>query len=101
MSIQEYRSFYRRSIDNPEEFWAEQAQAIDWHKDFEKALDFGNPPFAKWYVGGETNLCHNAVDRHSEERGPTGICTARSPPLLRCLGSLVWGGETGSSSTCR
>jgi propionyl-CoA synthetase len=69
VSIQEYRSFYRRSIDNPEEFWAEQALAIDWHKDFEKVLDFGNPPFARWFVGGETNLCHNAVDRHSEERG--------------------------------
>jgi propionyl-CoA synthetase len=69
VSIQEYRSFYQRSIDNPEEFWAEQAQAIDWHKGFEKALDFGNPPFARWFVGGQTNLCHNAVDRHAEERG--------------------------------
>src|ERR687897_2077812 len=69
MGTQEYRSFYRRSIDNPEAFWVEQAQAIDWHKGFEKALDFGNPPFARWFVGGETNLCHNAVDRHLESRG--------------------------------
>ncbi len=69
MSIQEYREFYRRSIDNPEEFWAEQARAIDWHKDFERVLDFSDPPFVRWFVGGETNLCHNAVDRHLEERG--------------------------------
>ena len=69
MSIQEYREFYRRSIDNPEEFWAEQARAIDWHKDFERVLDFSDPPFVRWFVGGETNLCHNAIDRHLEERG--------------------------------
>lgn len=69
VSIREYREFYRRSIDNPEEFWAEQARAIDWHRDWEKVLDFGNPPFARWFVGGETNLCYNAVDRHLEERG--------------------------------
>ncbi|HET7481082.1 MAG TPA: acetyl-coenzyme A synthetase N-terminal domain-containing protein, partial [Rubrobacteraceae bacterium] len=69
MSIEDYRSFYRRSIDDPEEFWAEQARIIDWHRDFERVLDFSNPPFARWFVGGETNLCHNAVDRHLEERG--------------------------------
>jgi propionyl-CoA synthetase len=69
VSIQEYREFYRHSIDNPEEFWAEQAQAIDWHKGWDKVCDFSNPPFVEWFVGGETNLCHNAVDRHLEERG--------------------------------
>jgi propionyl-CoA synthetase len=69
VSIQEYREFYRHSIDNPEEFWTEQARAIDWYKDWEKVCDFGNPPFVRWFVGGETNLCYNAVDRHLEERG--------------------------------
>src|SRR3954452_8868809 len=69
VSVQEYRDFHRRSIEEPEGFWAQQARIIDWHKDFEKVLDYGNPPFVKWFVGGETNLCHNAVDRHLEERG--------------------------------
>src|SRR3954447_2929308 len=69
MSIQEYREFHRRSIEDPEGFWAGQAGIIDWHKDFEKVLDYNNPPFVRWFVGGETNLCHNAVDRHLEERG--------------------------------
>jgi propionyl-CoA synthetase len=69
MSIQEYREYHRRSIEDREGFWAEQAGIIDWHKDFEKVLDYSNPPFARWFVGGETNLCHNAVDRHLEERG--------------------------------
>src|SRR5918998_6325477 len=69
VSIKEYREFHRRSLENPEDFWTEQAQAIDWHKPFDKVLDYENPPFSKWFVGGETNICHNAVDRHLEERG--------------------------------
>lgn len=68
MSIEEYREFYRRSVEEPERFWAEQARFIDWHQEFDEVLDFSNPPFAKWFVGGETNLCHNAVDRHLAER---------------------------------
>jgi len=57
-------SVHRRSIEDREGFWAEQAALIDWHKPFDKVLDFTNPPFTRWFVGGETNLCHNAIDRH-------------------------------------
>ena len=63
-----YADFYRRSIDAPESFWAEQAQAIDWHRPWDTVLDRSHPPFAAWFVGGQTNLCHNAVDRHLAER---------------------------------
>ncbi|MEN1926364.1 propionate--CoA ligase [Luteimonas qiangzhengi] len=64
-----YEDVYRRSVEEPEAFWAEQAKAIHWHKAPEKILDYSNPPFRKWFVGGETNLCYNAVDRHLDERG--------------------------------
>ncbi|HJT62106.1 MAG TPA: propionate--CoA ligase [Burkholderiales bacterium] len=64
-----YREFHRRSIADREGFWAEQAKLIEWHKPFSKVLDYSRPPFAKWFVGGETNLCHNAVDRHLATRG--------------------------------
>ena len=64
-----YREFHRRSISDREGFWAEQAKLIDWHKPFGRVLDYSRPPFAKWFVGGETNLCHNAVDRHLKARG--------------------------------
>ncbi len=47
----------------------EQAQLIDWHQPFAQVLDYTRPPFARWFVGGETNLCHNAVDRHLAARG--------------------------------
>ncbi|HEX4879703.1 MAG TPA: AMP-binding protein, partial [Limnobacter sp.] len=59
-----YQDYYDESIRNPKGFWARQAELIDWHKPFEKVLDDSRPPFSAWYVGGQTNLCHNAVDRH-------------------------------------
>ncbi|MGN6150742.1 MAG: propionate--CoA ligase [Lysobacteraceae bacterium] len=64
-----YEDEYRRSVDESEAFWAEQAKAIHWHVPPHTILQYDDPPFRKWFVGGETNLCHNAVDRHLEERG--------------------------------
>ena len=64
-----YADLYRRSIDDRDAFWTEEAQRIDWHKPFKQVLEYDKPPFAKWFVGGETNLCHNAVDRHLATRG--------------------------------
>ncbi len=64
-----YKDFHRRSIDSRDAFWTEEAKLVDWHKPFEKVLDYSRPPFAKWFVGGLTNLCHNAVDRHLATRG--------------------------------
>jgi propionyl-CoA synthetase len=63
-----YRTFYRRSIDERDAFWAEQAQLIDWHRPFETVCEYDHPPFAKWFGGGQTNLCHNAIDRHLATR---------------------------------
>lgn len=64
-----YEEFHRQSIDAPEAFWAEQARLIDWQSPPQRILDASQPPFARWFVGGSTNLCHNAVDRHLAERG--------------------------------
>jgi len=63
-----YSAFHRRSLEDREGFWAEQAKLIDWRRPFSKVLDDSRPPFARWFVGGETNLCHNAVDRHLPAR---------------------------------
>ena len=64
-----YKEFYAHSVKDPANFWSEQARRIDWHKPFDKVLDYSNPPFSRWFVGGETNLCHNALDRHVSVRG--------------------------------
>jgi propionyl-CoA synthetase len=63
-----YREFHARSIRDREGFWREQAALIDWKRPFDSVLDYSRPPFAKWFVGGTTNLCHNAVDRHLAKR---------------------------------
>jgi propionyl-CoA synthetase len=63
-----YREFHHRSVTDPEHFWREQAQRIHWETPFEKVLDDSNLPFAKWFIGGRTNLCYNALDRHLAER---------------------------------
>jgi propionyl-CoA synthetase len=63
-----YREFHRRSIDDRDGFWRDEAKLVDWHRPFDRVLDYSRPPFARWFVGGETNLCHNAVDRHLAKR---------------------------------
>ncbi len=63
-----YADFYQRSIAQPEAFWKEQATLVDWFEQPQQICDYSNPPFANWYVGGKTNLCHNAVDRHLKDR---------------------------------
>ncbi len=59
----DYDTCYRQSIEEPEIFWGKAAQGIDWHRPFARVLDYDRPPFARWFVGGQTNLCHNAIDR--------------------------------------
>ncbi|HMS06742.1 MAG TPA: acetyl-coenzyme A synthetase N-terminal domain-containing protein, partial [Burkholderiaceae bacterium] len=60
-----YDEFHRRSIEDRDNFWAEQAKLIDWKTPPQQICDYSKPPFARWFVGGTTNLCHNAVDRHA------------------------------------
>ena len=64
-----YAEFFRRSIQDRDAFWSEQAQLIDWKTPPQEICDYSNPPFARWFAGGTTNLCHNAVDRHVAARG--------------------------------
>ena len=73
-----YADFHQRSLADRDGFWAEQAGLIDWHRPFDQVCDYSRPPFARWFVGGLTNLCHNAVDRHLAARGeqPALICVS-------------------------
>jgi propionyl-CoA synthetase len=64
-----YKEFYRHSIESPEQFWGEQAKLVEWHEPYTRVLDYSRPPFSKWFIGGKTNLCHNAIDRHLATRG--------------------------------
>ncbi len=81
--VGDYRSLYRRSIDDPESFWREQASAIDWHRPFDRVLDDSEAPFFRWFVGGQTNVVTNALERHLARRGDRV--------------ALVWEGEGGAT----
>ena len=63
-----FTDFYRRSIEDPDGFWAEQARLVDWQTQPESICDNSLPPFTRWFAGGKTNLCHNAIDRHLAAR---------------------------------
>ncbi len=62
-----YEDLFQRSIQNPEEFWGQAAQAISWDKKWDRVLDDSNKPFYRWFSGGEMNTCFNALDRHVNE----------------------------------
>ena len=76
-----YDKIYRRSIENPEAFWAEAAADIIWHKPWKKVLDDSRAPFYRWFVGGEINTCYNALDRHVEEGHGDSVGLIYDSPL--------------------
>src|SRR5882762_5248458 len=59
-----YADTYRRSLAEPEAFWAEVAEAIDWERRWDRVLDDSRPPFYRWFAGARLNTCWNALDRH-------------------------------------
>lgn len=73
-----YADFHSRSIQDRDGFWAEQARLIDWKDQPQQVCDYSNPPFARWFVGGTTNLCYNAVDRHLKDRASQAALIAVS-----------------------
>ncbi|MBS0520455.1 MAG: propionyl-CoA synthetase [Proteobacteria bacterium] len=75
-----YRAVHARSLKDPEGFWAEQAQAIDWSKPWDKVLDASRVPFYRWFAGAELNACHNALDRHVD--APPGKNRAEQTALI-------------------
>jgi len=66
MSNSQYDAVYRRSLEDPEGFWAEAAEAIHWTRRWSRVLDDSHPPLYRWFVGGELSTCYNALDRHVE-----------------------------------
>ena len=85
-NVKEYDKMYEYSINNREEFWAEQAESLFWTQKWDKVLDDSNPPFYKWFVGGKTNIISNAIDRHL------------STPFRNKL-AMIWEGEPGEVRT--
>jgi acetyl-CoA synthetase len=86
-NLEEYKQIYQRSIDDPEGFWAEMAEQLDWFKKWEKVLveDFKEAKH-EWFIGGKLNVCYNCLDRH--------ITTWRKNKA-----ALIWEGDIGETKT--
>lgn len=67
MSQVDFERVYRRSLEQPEAFWAEAAEDIRWFRKWDRVLDDSRRPLYRWFAGGLLNTCHNAVDRHVDE----------------------------------
>jgi acetyl-CoA synthetase len=85
-SLDEYKKLYKRSVDDPEGFWGEQAQNLEWFKKWDKVLDysFGDNIYIKWFQGGKINVTVNCLDRH--------LKTSRKDKV-----AIAWEGEPGDS----
>lgn len=64
---QRYQDELEQSLTNPQDYWGRIAENIVWEKKWNKVMDNSNPPFVKWFPGGELSMCYNAVDRHVDE----------------------------------
>src|SRR6266511_795897 len=80
-SFQDYEKLYKQAEEDPEGFWAGIAKELEWFKPWDTVLEW-NPPFAKWFVGGRTNIAYNCLDRH--------LTTARKNKA-----AIIWEGEPG------
>lgn len=61
-----YEEDFRKSLDDPDEFWGKASEDITWYKKWDRVLDNDNAPFSRWFAGGELNTCYNCLDRHVE-----------------------------------
>ncbi|MDP1745363.1 MAG: AMP-binding protein, partial [Bacteroidota bacterium] len=69
-SFEQYEKEYKQSVENPEAFWAEQAEQFTWHKKWDKVLEWNfDEPAINWFSGGKLNITENCLDRHLEKRG--------------------------------
>jgi acetyl-CoA synthetase len=86
-SLAQYEALWARAKDDPEGFWGEHAKAVHWFKGWRRVLEW-KPPFAKWFLGGTTNVAYNCIDRHCD--GP-----------LKNKAAIVWEGEPGDRRVLR
>jgi acetyl-CoA synthetase len=88
-SLAQYEALYKRSIEDPEGFWADAAKELHWFKTWDKVIE-GNFPSAQWFTGGKLNLSFNCVDRHAlgSRRDKTAILWEGEPGEVRRLSYL-------------
>jgi len=85
-----YEAVYRRSINNPDEFWGEAAEDIHWFKRWDKVLDDTDSPFTKWFIGGKMNTCYNCLDRHVERGFGSQTAIIHDSPVTKTVRKISY-----------
>lgn len=81
---------HARSLNEPENFWAEAAQGVHWFKPWNKVLDDSGKPFYRWFSGGEVNTCYNALDRHVENGRAEQVALIYDSPVTQTIRSFTY-----------
>ncbi len=76
-----HRKTLAASLQDPEQFWAEQAQHLDWDKPWDQVLDSSRAPLYRWFAGARLNTCHNALDRHVDGGRAEQVALIYDSPL--------------------
>ena len=85
-----YQEIYARSLQDPEGFWAEAAEALVWDRRWDRVLDDARPPFYRWFAGGRLNTCYNAVDRHVAAGRGSQVALIHDSPVTGSVTTLTY-----------
>jgi propionyl-CoA synthetase len=85
-----HQEIYARSLQDPEGFWAEAAEALAWDRRWDRVLDDARPPFYRWFAGGRLNTCYNAVDRHVEAGRGDQLAVIHDSPVTDSVRTLTY-----------
>jgi propionyl-CoA synthetase len=87
----EYERAFRESVDNPDRFWGEAAENVQWYKKYERVLNSNDPPFFRWFEGGVVNSCYNALDHHVENGLKDRIALIYDSPVTKTVKRYTYG----------
>jgi propionyl-CoA synthetase len=90
MAVSRYRDEYRRSLEAPQAFWAEQARALHWERPWDQVLDTSGAPLYRWFAGGALNTCYNALDRHVEQGRAEQLALVYDSPVTGTVRSFTY-----------
>src|SRR5881392_448228 len=85
-----FDEIHRRSLEEPEAFWAEAAAAIDWIEPWDRVLDDSEAPFYRWFRGGRLNTCHNALDRHVDAGHGDRLALIYDSPVTQTISTFTY-----------
>ncbi|XP_063241065.1 acyl-CoA synthetase short-chain family member 3, mitochondrial [Bacillus rossius redtenbacheri] len=87
---EKYEEMFRRSLDEPADFWEEVGRSVTWSRPWDRVLDDSQQPFTRWFVGGELNACYNAVDRHIEAGRGHKVALIHDSPLTKTIRHVTY-----------